>query len=118
MSQEMTLAISALGIAYLLGGVIKRVIDRAMPPPYIERQIEILKSIDERLEKMNGAVATTLGIVQHNGEGIKELKRCFVPHAQMTSEGVPRWWCHWPRVKGELMGILEEIRGLLKKKEA
>lgn len=122
MSQEMQFAMYAIMAIYVLGGVLKRVIDRVLPPPYIERQIEILKSIDERLEKMNGAVASTLDVVQRNGEGIKELKRCFIPGAQNTPEGLPRWWCHWPTMKGVIMATLEDIQGtlkeLLKKKEA
>ena len=117
MTQEMQIAIAALSIAYLLGGVVKRVLDRMMPPPHVERQLEILKSIDSRLEKMNGAVAKTLETVEENSDGIEKLKNTFLPHGQLDAEGFPRWWCQWPRAKDGIMNILDDVREMLKKKE-
>ena len=88
-----------------------------VPPPHVERQLEILKSIDSRLEKMNGAVAKTLETVEENSDGIEKLKNTFLPHGQLDAEGFPRWWCQWPRAKDGIMNILDDVREMLKKKE-
>lgn len=88
-------AVYALAVIFILSAFGAKILDRVMPPAHIPQQIELLKSIDGRLEKMNGVQAKTLDLIEQN--------------ADLGPDGIPRWWCHWPFYKKELINTMKEF---------